>query len=114
MQGCDECLVAINYYACHEIGKVCLDENRDKIDQKIKCLTEKEFNEYQMTSNTHANQCITDFHHYQLFQDEDFSAVPARHPCPSESIWGVSDISQVLNHKLNKLITYSYMKLFVI
>ena len=114
MQGCDECLVAINYYTCHEIGKVCLDENRDKIDQKIKCLTEKEFNEYQMTSNTHANQCITDFHHYQLFQDGDFSAVPARHPCPSESIWSVSDISQVLNHKLNKLITYSYMKLFVI
>ena len=90
MKGCDECLVAINYYACHEIGKVCLDENRDEINQEIKCLTEKEFNEHQMTSSTHANQCITDFHHYHLFQDEDFPAVPAQHPCPSESIWSVS------------------------
>ena len=84
IQGCDECLVAINYFACHEIGRVCFDENREEINQKIKCLTEKEFN--QMKSNTHANQCITDFHDNQLFPGKDFSAVPARRPCPSESI----------------------------
>ena len=85
-EGCDECLVAINYYACHEIGKVCLDENRDEINQDIKCLTEKEFNDRQLISSTHGNQCITDFHHYQLFQGEDFSAIPARQPCPTGSI----------------------------
>ena len=45
MKGCDECLVGLNYLTCHEMKKICYDQNRIEINQEIMCLTEEEFND---------------------------------------------------------------------
>lgn len=45
LKGCDECLVGLNYLTCHEMKKICYDQNRNEINQEIICLTLEELNE---------------------------------------------------------------------
>ena len=82
LKGCDECLVGLNYLTCHEMNKICFDQNRNEINQEIMCLTEEEFNE--TPRDYPLNECLPSGLDTAIDTDR-FTAT-----CSAEALWNVS------------------------